>query len=288
MNSIYRRPASDRPHFRIPPQLILGAIIALFALGRYWLGGSTNPVTGARQHTSLTVEQEVAIGRQSAPEMARQFGGLSADRRADATVDAVGAKIARAVGSVAASGANIPEYPFEFHVLADAKTVNAFALPGGQVFITEALLTRLETEGQLAGVLGHEIGHVVGRHSAERMAKAELAQGLAGATGVAASGGNDGGYAARALAARVAEFALMSYGRKDELEADALGLRFIVNAGYDPRALIRVMEILEQASGGSRQTEFMSTHPNPGNRSERIRALIDELYPSGVPQGLTP
>jgi beta-barrel assembly-enhancing protease len=80
----------------------------------------------------------------------------------------------------------------------------------------------------------------------------------------------------------------LQYGRNDELESDKLGVKFMTDAGYDPRALMRVMEILEEASGGSRQPEFMSSHPNPGNRIAQIEAAIQEYYPNGLPEGLTP
>ncbi|MCU0689561.1 MAG: M48 family metallopeptidase, partial [Phycisphaerales bacterium] len=158
----------------------------------------------------------------------------------------------------------------------------------GQVFITEALLTRLQTEGQLAGVLGHEIGHVLGRHSAERMAKAELSQGLVTGVAVGASG-ETGGRGAGMLASTVANYLGLKYSRDHELEADALGLRIMFAAGYDPRSLIGVMEILEAASGGAaarNRPDFAATHPNPGRRIERIEAEIAALFPTGVPSDL--
>ncbi|MSP14416.1 MAG: hypothetical protein EXR62_15870 [Chloroflexi bacterium] len=112
----------------------------------------------------------------------------------------------------------------------DAKKINAFALPGGQIFITEALFKLLTTEGQLVS---------------------------------------------------------LKYSRSDELEADKLGVRFMSDAGYDPRAMIEVMQILAQASQGNQPPEFLSTHPNPDNRIPKIQAAIDEKYPNGIPSGLT-
>lgn len=269
-----------RARVRIPPRLLIAGVIAVVAILGYFGKTSLNPVTGKKQHISLSPQQEVAIGLQSAPEMIRQMGGEHPDPDAQRLVDTVGAKL------VAVLPAEATPYPYEFHLLADAKTVNAFALPGGQVFITAALLSRLETEGQLAGVLGHEIGHVIGRHSAERMAKAELTQGLVQAVGVAGSDGSGPNTAAQ-LAAMVGNFINLKYGREDELESDKLGLRVMHDAGYDPRAMIGVMEILEKASGGSSQPEFASTHPNPGNRVERIKEHLAQLFPQGIPDGLT-
>lgn len=278
MNQYQGGPA--RARVRIPPRLLIAGVIAVVAILGYFGKTSLNPVTGKKQHISLSPQQEVAIGLQSAPEMIRQMGGEHPDPDAQRLVDTVGAKL------VAVLPAEPTPYPYEFHLLADAKTVNAFALPGGQVFITAALLSRLETEGQLAGVLGHEIGHVIGRHSAERMAKAELTQGLVQAVGVAGSDGSGPNTAAQ-LATMVGNFINLKYGREDELESDKLGLRFMHDAGYDPRAMIGVMEILEKASGGSSQPEFASTHPNPGNRVERIKEHLAQMFPQGIPDGLT-
>jgi predicted Zn-dependent protease len=278
-----RRGAADGGARRsFSPRLIIAVIIAAISLIGYFGRSVVNPVTGKNQHISLTPEQEVAIGLQAAPEMAQQFGGLDPDRKSQDLVDAVGAKI------IAALPESAIDYPFDFHVLADRQTVNAFALPGGQVFITSALFSRLETEGQLAGVLAHEVGHVVGRHSAERIAKSELMQGLVGAVGVGASDSADGGRGAAQIASLVADFTTLKYGREDELESDRLGLGFMVDSGYDPRSMIRVMQILEAASGGSSQPEFASTHPNPGNRIKHIEDALAEKYPQGPPSGLKP
>lgn len=223
------------------------------------------------------------MGLQTAPEVAAEFGGLSQNQQAQQVVDEVGEYLV--ANSIAADSG----YPFEFSVLADDQTVNAFALPGGPVFITEALLSRLETEGQLAGVLGHEIGHVLARHSAERIAQQELQQGLTGALVIATyDPENPSTQQAAMMAALVGQFITMKYGREDELQSDYLGVRILSESGYDPRALIRVMEILEEASGGSSMPEFASTHPDPGNRIQEIEAAIQEFYPNGVPEGLTP
>ena len=170
---------------------------------------------------------------------------------------------------------------FRFTLLADPKTVNAFALPGGQVFITAALFRDLETEGQLAGVLGHEIGHVIERHGNQRMAQNQLFQGLAAAGGVAGGDANSA-----QMAQAVAQMVQMKYGRGDELESDKWGVRLTYLAGYDPRAMIGVMEVLDRASGGAAPPEFFSTHPKPANRVEYIKQVIAEEFPEGVPDGL--
>jgi predicted Zn-dependent protease len=260
---------------------LIGIVMVGLSLMSYYGYRQVNPFTGESQHITLTQEQEVALGLQSAPQMAEEFGGLDPDSEVQAAVDSVGQRV------VSRSVAGKTSYEFRFRVLADAQTVNAFALPGGPIFITRALLNRLKNEAQLSGVLGHEVGHVVGRHSAEHIAKSQLAQTLVGAVGVATSDNEGGGQQGAYLAAFVAQMAQLKYGREDELEADSLGVDLMSEAGYDPRALISIMEILARSSGGSRQPEFLSSHPDPGNRQERIRWAIANRFPNGVPNSLS-
>jgi len=256
-------------------RLIIAVVIALISAVTYFSTTSDNPLTGEKQRVALTPEQEIALGYKSAPEMAAQMGGLSRNREAAALVQRIGERLARQ--SIAAKS----PYKFSFNVLADPKTINAFALPGGPIFITEGLLRALKSEAQVAAVLGHEIGHVIARHSSERLAKQQLTQGLLGALIV-----GTGDYSTAQIGQVVGGMINMKYGREDELESDALGIRILAEAGYDPRAMIAVMETLAKASGGSRQPEFMSTHPAPENRAERIRAEIQKRFPDGVPKGL--
>jgi beta-barrel assembly-enhancing protease len=257
-------------------RIIIALVIAAFSLISYFSSTTHNPITGEKQHISMSEEEEIAMGLQSAPEMANQFGGLSKSAEGSAMVEQIGSEV------VKQSVAKTSKYKFNFHLLADQQTVNAFALPGGQIFITEALLSRLKTKAQLAGVLGHEVGHVLARHSAEHIAKQKLTSGLttAAVIGVDPAGGG------AQMAQMVAGLINMKYGRADELESDKLGLRLMSEAGYDPRALIGVMEILAQASGGSRQPEFASSHPSPENRVQKIEEELAALFPNGVPQGL--
>jgi predicted Zn-dependent protease len=247
----------------------------------YYSAREYNPVTDEVQHVNVTSDQEIALGLQAAPQMADQFGGLHPDQEAQATVDEICSRI------VSRSAAQQTPYKFECHVLADEDTINAFALPGGQVFITAGLLKRLQTEGQAAGVLGHEIAHVVARHGAEHIAKAQLTQGLTGAAVLATyDPNNPSSRNNAAVAVMIGQLVNMRFGREDELESDRLGVRFMSEAGYDPRAMVEVMRILEEAAGAGRQPEFFSTHPNPGRRIERIQQVIAETYPNGVPGDL--
>lgn len=280
MSVFTARPQHRRRGFPIGRLLIAG-VIALVSVITYFSRTSVNPVTGQKQRLALDVNQEIAMGLQAAPEMAAQFGGMDPDPRKQELIDEVGGRIVAAIPKAA------EVYPFDFHVLADTQTVNAFALPGGQVFITAALFDRLQTEGQLAGVLSHEVGHVIQRHSAQRIAEDQLRQGLVGAVAVGAYDPQDGSGRGVAMAAAVAAQMIgLRYSRKDEIESDTTGVAYMADAGYDPRAMITVMEILKEAGGGSRTPEFFATHPDPGNREEEIERAIKEKFPGGVPHGL--
>jgi predicted Zn-dependent protease len=273
-----RQQVPQRKRKLFGPRFWIGAALIGFAFFSYQCSTEYNPVTGEEQHIAMAPQQEIALGLKAMPEMVQQYGGHYPDQEAQALVDHVGQRV------VQQSDAATTDWQYDFHLLADPRTVNAFALPGGQIFITVALLQRLETEGQLAGVLGHEVGHVVARHSAQRMAKQQLTQGITGAVLVAAGGG--GGEAQ--LAQMIGNMVNMKYGREDELQSDLLGVRFMSQAGYDPRALIGVMRILDEAAGGERPPEFLSTHPSAPNRVATIEAAISEVYPAGVPAGLEP
>lgn len=262
------------------PKLMVALALAGFSLFTYFSHSEMNPITNEKQHLTLSPQQEVALGLQAAPEMTSQYGGESQNVQDQQLVDRIGERI------VAQSAAHSTPYKFDFHVLADNNTINAFALPGGQIFITNALLHKLKTEGQVAGVLGHEVGHVVARHSAEHMAKQQLTQGLTGAAAIAMYDPNDpSSRNSAAVAAMIGSLVNMRFGRQDELESDRLGVRFLGESGYDPRAMIEVMNVLKQSSRGG-TPEFFSTHPNPENRIEMINRAINERYPNGVPGGL--
>jgi predicted Zn-dependent protease len=246
--------------------LIIGAVMAAFSLLKYYSNSQINPITGETQRVSLTAEEEVSLGLNSMPQMVQQHGGLHPDQRGQQYVKEVGKKL------ITNTTANQSQYPYEFHLLADDQVVNAFALPGGQVFITAALLNRLKSKDQLAGVLGHEVGHVIHRHGAERIAKMELTQGLTGAAVIAA-----GDYQSSQFAQMVGNLINMKYGRDQELESDDFGVRLMIEAGYDPKALVGVMDILEEASGGGqRQPEFQSSHPSPENRRQKILESVEK------------
>lgn len=240
-------------------RIFIALAVIAFAFLRKCSQEEVNPYTGRTQAISLSPEQEIAIGLQSAPGMAQQHGGLHPNNQYQAFVDEVGNKL------VTHSIAKETPYKYEFHLLADPNTINAFALPGGQIFITYALFSQLENEDQLAGVLGHEIGHVLGKHSNERITNANFWQIIAmGASSI------DLG----SVAQQYGQGELLKNGRGDELESDELGVLFMMNAGYNPEELIGVMKILKAAAGPNRVPEFQSTHPDPENRIEKIQEAI--------------
>ncbi len=243
-------------------RILIGLAIVAFAFFKKCNNKTLNPYTDRVQNIDMTSDQEIAIGLQSAPQMAKQHGGLYPDQKLQSYIDMVGNKL------VNSSMAKETPYRYEFHLLSDPNTINAFALPGGQIFITYALLSKLENEDQVAGVLGHEIGHVLGRHSAERIAEHEFWKTVS----AGASVGADAGGIVNSIGTNV----LLGNGRDDELESDKLGVLFMINAGYNPEEMIGVMKVLKAAGGPNRVPEFQSTHPDPDNRIEKIREAIRE------------
>lgn len=258
--------------FRGSP-LIIALIIVAFGFLMYLTHTEKNPVTGVKQHVSITPEQEIKLGIQSAPEMAAQMGGeVPADDPRLQEVQKIGNEV------IAHSEAHKGPWRFQFHLLADKHTVNAFALPGGQIFITLGLLNLMQTEAQLAGVLGHEAGHVIQRHAAQQMAKSQLGKLLVLATGIGLSDPSDPtrGRGAAMIAGVVNQVTQLRFSRKDELEADQWGLLLMSEAGYNPKAMLEVMDILQKSTPEGHQPEFLLTHPYPENRKVQIQEYLNK------------
>jgi predicted Zn-dependent protease len=251
----------------------MGAVLVVISLITYFSSQSTNPVTNDVQHISMSPDQEIAMGLQAAPELSAEFGGLDPNQSDQQRVQEIGQRI------VQDSPASTTPYEYAYHLLADLQTVNAFALPGGQIFITRGLYDLLQTDGELAGVLSHETGHVVARHSAEQIAKSQLTQGITGAAVIAACNPNspNGCIAASELAAVVGNLIDMKYSRADETEADWLGVCFMNDSSYDTQDMVKVMQIIESLSQGQQPPEFLSSHPDPGNRILQIQNDIQNI-----------
>lgn len=263
-------------------KILLVIFTFLVSLLGYCTSKSTNTVTGEKQYVALSPQEEITLGQKSLPEMERQYGRLGTDYESERKVDKIGERI------VNIDLIKKTPYKFDFHVISSDKTLNAFALPGGQIFITTGLLKRLKSDAQIAGVLGHEVGHVVARHGAEHIAKQKLTQGLIIATDIATyDPKNPEKGRSRAIIARmIGSMVNMKFGRNDELESDTLGLKFMSESGYNPKAMIGVMEVLNEATKSGYVPEFFSTHPNPKNRIKKIEQNIKKLYPNGIPSNL--
>jgi predicted Zn-dependent protease len=162
------------------------------------------------------------------------------------------------------------EYEFRFFVVDDDSMINAFAVPGGGVYVYTGLILAAQTEAEVAGVIGHEIAHVIERHGAKRMITAWGVEEV-----LALLLGNNAPRLASLLSELAATGALLKYSRDNELESDREGLEWVMDAGYSPEGLIRFFETMEALSGPM-LPQFLSTHPNPGNRVDRLRDLLND------------
>lgn len=234
-------------------------------------GCTTNQATGRSQFLPMSWEEEVRIGAEAAPEFIEQSGGELPDQAIVQYVRDMGARLA--------AQSEMPDIEWEFFVL-DSQVINAFALPGGKVFISRGLMSKMDNEAQLAGVIGHEIGHVTARHGNERMGKAMVAQGLILAAGIGGAISDNEYLQVLGVGTAVGgQLFLLKYSRSNELEADALGVRYMAKVGYNPVGQIQVMEILREASGGGAPPEWLSTHPASDTRISNLEAIITEKYP---------
>ena len=235
-----------------------------------------NPTTGKNQFVGMTQEQEVAAGLSAKPQITEEFGGEVPDAELRKYVDTIGRTLLPFTAENTAKGsADYASLPWEFTFL-NSDVINAFALPGGKVFITRGLASRLTNEAQMAGVIGHEMGHVTARHGAQRVAKNAFAQGVLELGGMATDSEE-----IQQLGSVVADLTLKGYSREEENEADSLGIRYMVRAGYNPMGQVQVMKILAEASGPSAGglAEWTATHPDPLNRVKRLQAEIATSYP---------
>ncbi|MGB5139753.1 MAG: M48 family metalloprotease, partial [Candidatus Zixiibacteriota bacterium] len=210
--------------------------------------------------------REIAIGQDADKQISAQMGLYPNDNLQKYVSD---------LGLSMAAKGERPNLPWSFKVV-DDPAVNAFALPGGFIYVTRGILTYLNSEAELAGVVGHEIGHVTGKHSVAQMSTAQVAQvGLGVTTLVKPSLQRYAEAASQGLG-----LLFLKFGRNDETEADVLGLRYMRRINKDPREMVGVMEMLDgvtQASGGSDVPEWLSTHPNPGNRAQNIQSQLDTI-----------
>ncbi len=252
-------------------KLLWVAWVAVLALllagsGAFLTGCATVKATGERRINLVSESQEIQMGREADRQVVASMG-LYPNESLQSYVDRLGKEIAATTER--------PKLPWTFRVV-DDDVVNAFALPGGFIYVTRGILTHLDNEAELAGVIGHEIGHVTAMHSVIRLSEVQLAQlGLGVASIVSPSLQNFLGLAGVGL-----QLLFLKFSREDELQADELGVRYMASVGENPQELISVMQTLERVSaveGGGAVPEWLSTHPRPANREERLSEQIQSL-----------
>lgn len=234
-----------------------------------------DPLTGKNTLNLYSYEDEKAMGDEAVQPILAELGGLYPHAPSQAYLDEVGQKVAAAGRSRLKEEAEFPDWDFNFY-LVNTSMINAFALPGGHVFITRGILNRMKDESELAGLLGHEVAHVFARHGVERMSETTL---MIVPLALLASVEETEGVAVVGIVA--VQLLTMSYGRADEEESDHFGMRFAARAGYHPAGVIGVMQMLkdvtDEAGGGP--PEFLSTHPDPGNRVQYLNEQLKKEYP---------
>jgi beta-barrel assembly-enhancing protease len=213
-------------------------------------------------------QADVNVGKQNAALLEKRLP-LCNDPKVDAYLTKLGLRLANELPTRGV------HYPWEFHCVND-KAINAFALPGGFVFINRGAIEASDNEAQLAAVMGHELSHVALRHGTAQASKAQLAQGAAGIFG-SLFGGSTGGALLTQGVALGAGGVLLHYSRADETQADVMGTQALYDAGYDPRAMAQFFEKLQTETAGKNPPQFLSDHPNPDHRVERVDEEIDKL-----------
>jgi hypothetical protein len=220
----------------------------------------------------VSPQTDIQLGKQNA-QMIQKRLPLCNDPKVDAYLTNLGLKL---VAKMPNRGV---QYPWEFHCV-NSKEINAFALPGGYVFVNRGAIEVADNEAQLAAVMAHELSHVILRHGTAQASKAELMQGAAGVFSVIFGGSTSGALLTQGVALGAGGL-LLRYSRSDETQADVLGTQALYDAGYDPRAMAQFFEKLQAETKGKNPPQFLSDHPNPGNRVDRVNEEIDKL--GGVP-----
>lgn len=223
------------------------------------------------------VQDDVKIGQQASTEVEKQMPILN-DRESTNYIASVGDRLVRSIPREFQH----PEFDYEFEIV-NARDINAFALPGGPMYVNRGMIEAAKTEGEMAGVMAHEISHVALRHGTANATKQSnpLNQilGIGAILGGAILGGNTGA----AIGSTIYQGYMLKYSREYETQADILGARIMADAGYDPRDLANMFKTIQQQSGGSGTPEFLSSHPNPSNRYEKINQEAELLRVSPNP-----
>jgi predicted Zn-dependent protease len=228
---------------------------------------ATNPVTGRREFNLMSEGQEIAIGQESDPQIKKEMGVYN-DAELQAYVAQIGTRIAKI--------SERPQLPWHFTIV-DQPAINAFAVPGGYVYFTRGILPFLDNEAELAGVMGHEIGHVTARHSAQQYSRSIGGQiGLTALSIFVPAARPFGELGAQALGVL-----FLKYGRDDELQADSLGARYTATVGWDPAGVPEMLSTLgrlDEAQGDRRGIpNWLSTHPDPLSRVDEVHPIVEKL-----------
>jgi len=231
----------------------------------FFIGCATNPITGQSELMLFSPQQDIELGRKYAPELEKQLGGRIADQTLQNYIDSVGQRIAA-----------VSHNPnFEYHFVAlNHESINAFALPGGYVFLARGMLEKLETESQLAAILAHEIAHIVARDTMNAMSNQ---MGIDILFSAATSESTPAGVTT--VANLTNQIIGLSYSREDEKTADLAGLDYMAWAGYNPYGMVDTIRMLQRLQE-SRPIEFFSTHPSPENRLGYLTQKIQTQYPN--------
>ena len=248
-----------RAHFRNKGKFI-GLLLIIYA----FVSCAVNPVTGKRELMLLSEADEIKLGQQSDPEIIKMYG-LYDNPALSQYITKLGTRMAKI--------SHRPNLQYQFRLL-DTPVINAFAVPGGYVYITRGILAYLNNEAELAGVMGHEIGHIAARHSAKQYSKAQLAQvGLGLGTILSRDFARFAGIAQTGMA-----LLFLKFSRDAERQADQLGVEYSTKVGYDAREMANFFETLErmQPSEGGGLPGWLSTHPNPADRVVAVRKLAAE------------
>lgn len=248
-------------------QIIAGmSLSVLLLLGLS--GCATVPYTGRSQFVLMSPQQELALGQQASQQVRREYR-VNTNPRYTNQVERVGRNVARA--------ANQPDYEWVFTTIEDS-SLNAFALPGGKVYVNTGMVDFAKSDAELATVIAHEIAHVIARHGAERMSRVMMAQiggsALAGALNIQTPATRQAFDSAYGLATNVG--VILPHSRSQELEADRIGLILMAKAGYNPSAALDFWSRMMSAKEGSGTPSFLSTHPTDETRLREIRSLIPE------------
>ena len=239
------------------------AILPVIVLALALSACAYNPELG-RQQMTIVNDDSLARAGEQAWNQALKTSKVSPDRAANARVRAVGQRVVDSAG--------LSDRPWDYAVFENTAP-NAFVLPGGHVGVTTGLLKIVDNDDQLAAVIGHEAGHVVARHAAERQSQTMASSLLLGVLGATVGGGT--GQAINSYGGDAAKYGfLLPFSRKQELEADRLGVDFMQRAGYRPREAVTLWEHMQAQSGGSSTPQLASTHPSDATRIEALKNYI--------------